>query len=186
MSCILKYRFVNDELCLEMNKEFMKRIELLKTIFKKIYNSDDIDCEKIAILNYDYLKSKFGVDDDFIKWWKNIVTHEYYIIINKLKGDLLPGFWLENCRIRSEYGLYQDSFWDNFLLFTKVCKHCLLGCHHINCGIPYNSCSCHHHCENYEHYVHMLSMMHEMQKKYEKIIQDLKGEPAPINWGMGI
>lgn len=164
MSCILKYCFVNDDLCLEMNEEFMKRIEVLQTIFKKIYNSDDIDYEKIAMLNYDYLKSKFNVDKTFIDWWEYIVKHEYYNVINKLKANLLPGFSIENCRVRSEYG-NSSNFWENFLLFKDVCRSCLLACNY-NC--------CHHHCENYGHYAHMLSMMHEMEKKYEKIIQDLK------------
>lgn len=169
MSCILKYCFVNDELCLEMNKEFMKRVDLLQTIFKKIYNSDATDYEKIAMLNYDYLKSKFNVDKSFINWWEYIVKHEYYNVINKLNGNLLPGFWLEDCKVRSEYG-YESNFWENFLLFNGVCRSCLLACNY--------SC-CHHHCDNYGHYVHMLSMMHEMKKQLKNFI-DLQEEPKLI------
>lgn len=164
MNCILKYRFVDGELCLEMNKEFMSRVEVLQEIFKKIYNSDDIDYEKIAMLNYDYLKSKFCVDDTFINWWQNIVTNEYYIVLKILKGILLPGFYLIDGHVRSDYGK-NSNFWENFLLFDGVCRDCLLA--RNNCGIP-------HYCGNYEHYGYMLQIMHEMEKKYERIKQDLK------------
>lgn len=89
------YLYSKNCIGLEMSEKFVKNMHILDDILDDVDIDEDKSSkyDQLARINTDWIKSKFNVDDKFIKWWT-------YCVQNKL-FDLLDDV--------DEYNDYNDS-----------------------------------------------------------------------------
>lgn len=150
----LNYFYHNNELCLEMNKTFIKYVDTLNNIIKTI--NSNLEYVKVNITDYDtlqqinskWIQSKYKVDSAFISWWDFCIEKEYaYYLKNVGKiGDLLclKNITLDNdFNIKIQNGHTLSDFYSKFLKFD-VCTTCYFGLknHNINQYSCFNYTNC--------------------------------------------
>lgn len=132
------YLFELDCFGLEMNEKFVKYVQTFKDMFANLginsYNKNKYD--RVEQINTDWIKSKFNVDDAFIKWWTYCIQHKLLDLLNHVgvwrERTLMWGFKIDKKGVGDvKYDVIlpvkfdddlHDFYW-KFLLFS-VCRTC--------------------------------------------------------------
>lgn len=125
---------------LEMSEEFVKNMHILDDILDKLDIDEDKSSkyDQLARINTDWIKGKFNVDDEFIKWWTYCVQNKLFDLLDDVDeynmnecGTFMKGFEIvKNGVGQIQYDVKlpvkfdnQHDFYENFLMFN-VCKIC--------------------------------------------------------------
>ena len=160
--------FINEHgLCLKLNKDVIPYINALNEILNEIGNMSILKYESLAMMNPTFLQSKYNLNDNFIKWWDDIVKYKLYKLLPNIIDDYITGFEIVKKPIAVDYesfyfGISFDNlfkkiesdnitkdnfdyyFFNKFLLYTnnynKICSRCYMTCYgdRQSCGCKEN------------------------------------------------
>lgn len=163
--------FINEHgLCLKLSDDVIPYINALNEILNEIGNMSILKYESLAMMNPTFLQSKYNLNDNFIKWWDDVVKYKLYKLLPNVIDDYITGFEIVNTppieiNYKSFYfGISFDNllkkiesdnitkdnfdyyFFDDFLCYKNICKRCHMD--HYNNNSCYEDRFCYSCAEN--------------------------------------